>query len=302
MRTTIDSGRICPIDYHYTAHSLSQTPALETIESLAADENAHCVFNGDFNWFNCTPSDFSKINNAVLKYSATRGNVETEIARTPFAGGCGCGYPDDVSDNTVAWSNDIIELLHKASADAPTLLNNLRQLPTTKRYQVAELQIQVVHGDLTSLAGWTLSRSSLNKPSNDTVQNIVDTSADIIACTHTCEPYAVTLNSSKSPCVVINNGAAGMPNFKQVKTADSFGIITRIATTPAPGNSLYQSKVAGVHIDAIAVHYDQAKFLDWFEAIWNPESAAYLSYFDRIKNGIDLSIADAIGHGFSATA
>jgi len=88
-----------------------------------------------------------------------------------------------------------------------------------------------------------------------------------------------------------------MPNFKLTSASpESFGIITRIGTTPAPDNSLYQNKFANVYVDAIAVHYDQAKLLDWFEGIWNPDSAAYLSYFDRIKNGTDLSIADAIGH------
>jgi len=92
-----------------------------------------------------------------------------------------------------------------------------------------------------------------------------------------------------------------MPNFKHTPASPkSFGIVTRISTTPAPGNSLYQNKIADVYIDAIAVHYDQANLLDWFEGIWPSSSAAYLSYFDRIKNGTDLSIADAIGRGFSA--
>jgi len=214
MNETANPGRVCPIDYRCTPQSLRQTPvetadtlyiigglygnpfALQTIESLAAAENAQCVFNGDFNWFNCTPDDFNQINTAVLKHSATRGNVETEIARTPFAGGCGCGYPNDVPDSTVAWSNDIIESLHKASADNTTLLSKLRQLPTSKRYQIADCRIQVIHGDLRSLAGWSFSRSALMAATEETLQDLADTRADIVACTHTCEPYAVRLNTT----------------------------------------------------------------------------------------------------------
>ncbi len=62
-------------------------PALDAVHELAANEpgGATLVFNGDFNWFNIDAAGFSAINEQVLKHTALRGNVETELA----GGGCG---------------------------------------------------------------------------------------------------------------------------------------------------------------------------------------------------------------------
>jgi hypothetical protein len=37
------------------------------------------VFNGDFNWFNVDPVLFQRLNEPVLCWPATSGNVETEL-------------------------------------------------------------------------------------------------------------------------------------------------------------------------------------------------------------------------------
>lgn len=219
-----------------------------------------------------------------MKHDAIRGNVATEIARRPFAGGCGCGYPDNVSDNVVNWSNRIIATLNATASQYATIQNELQRLPVSKRFLVADATVQVIHGDCRPLAGWSLSRDSLSSDNSSILADIEACNAQIIACTHTCEPIATTFkSSSKASIAVINNGSAGMPNFNH----EPFGVITRIATTPSPHETLYGSVLNNAYIDAIAVRYDQSRFLEWFLEFWPPGSAAHQSYFGRLSRGID---------------
>ena len=80
-----------------------------------------------------------------------------------------------------------------------------------------------------------------------------------------------------------------MPNFAGTR----FGVVTRIATTPSLHASLYGVQRDGVHIDALAVVYDQAAFLDRFLQRWPPGSPAHSSYFRRIIGGPDYTIERA---------
>jgi len=131
-------GRTCPLSYRHAPAELARQPvlrvdplyvigglygnrqALEWIEARAGREHggAALVFNGDFNWFNVDPASFAAVNEAVLRHVALRGNVETEIAGDDPAAGCGCAYPDRVSDEEVERSNRIIERLRE-TARAP---------------------------------------------------------------------------------------------------------------------------------------------------------------------------------------
>ena len=88
---------------------------------------------------------------------------------------------------------------------------------------------------------------------------------------------------------VINNGAAGMANF----AGSHCGVITRIATSPSPHQPLYSIARDGVHVDAIAVDYDLGAFLDRFLARWPAGSPAHASYYRRIVDGPDYTIAQA---------
>ena len=88
---------------------------------------------------------------------------------------------------------------------------------------------------------------------------------------------------------MINNGAAGMPNFK----GNRCGVITRIATTPSPHAPLYGVQRDGLHIDALAVDYDTEAFLARFIKRWPPGSPAYESYYNRIVDGPDFALAQA---------
>jgi hypothetical protein len=83
--------------------------------------------------------------------------------------------------------------------------------------------------------------------------------------------------------VLFNNGAAGMPNFH----GDLRGLITRISTRPSAG-ALYTSTVGGVHVEAVPVAYDDARWVEAFLANWPEGSDAHRSYFDRITRGTSI--------------
>src|SRR5689334_25324926 len=126
-------GRSCPPHYRYSpvvfaraadieAQSLyvvgglyGNPFALETVLALAQREGATFVFNGDFNWFNAGPDEFRKVNEAVLRHAALRGNVETEIAGDDSGAGCGCAYPEWVGDAEVERSNEILGSLRETA-------------------------------------------------------------------------------------------------------------------------------------------------------------------------------------------
>ncbi len=315
-----NSGRTCPLDYRYKPQDLAAASidttdtlyivgglygnplalkALDQLLTTELTENPRCIFNGDFNWFNHTDQYFLSINEYALQHDCLRGNVETELARRPFAGGCGCGYPDTVADSVVNWSNLIIATLNASASEHPQLQARLEALPITKRYQVGNAKVQVVHGDCQSLAGWSLARENLIDPQTNTIADISACNADIIACTHTCEPIATTLSSAitgaTQDIAVINNGAAGMPNFSH----EPFGLITRIGITPSPHETLYGTKLDSVYVEALPLRYDQKAFLDWFLALWPAGTAAHESYFQRLSEGPKTTVADSRGTGFT---
>jgi len=91
--------------------------------------------------------------------------------------------------------------------------------------------------------------------------------------------------------VVVNNGAAGMPNFR----GTTFGLATRIALEP--GRSLYARRAAGLSVEAIALDYDAGAWERRFLAQWPAGSDAHASYYRRIVSGpgygVDRALAAA---------
>ena len=114
---------------------------------------------------------------------------------------------------------------------------------------------------------------------------------DLFASTHTCLAALRDFALPGGRLTVVNNGAAGMPNF----AGSAFGLITRIATAPSPHRPLYGLRRDGVHIDALPLQYDQRAFLDRFLARWPEGSPAHQSYFSRISAGPDYAVASAAG-------
>jgi hypothetical protein len=305
-----DAGRMCPLDYRHTPQVFARPAdlrpevlyvvgglygnraALDVIEAMAAQEPGPVtiVFNGDFHWFDAEPAWFSDIDDRVANYPALRGNIETEIARADDIGaGCGCAYPDNVSGDVVTRSNTIMrELRGVVSAERAARLG---ALPMHLVAAVGGLRVGIVHGDATSLAGWDFAVDRLADADRQRRLSALheESTIDVFASTHTCLA-ALCDAPGRDRLTVINNGSAGMPNFSGTR----FGVVTRIAMIPSPHRQLYGLKRDGVHIDALAVHYDTDAFLRDFAARWPEGSPASRSYLRRINHGPDHTIEAAV--------
>ncbi len=106
-------------------------------------------------------------------------------------------------------------------------------------------------------AGWRFAQDELDNPKRRAWLADVHAAAkvDVFASTHTCLAALRDFALPGGRLTVINNGAAGMPNFRGTR----FGVITRIATSPSPHRPLYGAERDGIHIDALAVDYDQQR-------------------------------------------
>lgn len=199
---------------------------------LAGEESSlpRLVFNGDFNWFDVDDGGFRQINERVLAHDATLGNVEAELVAPECSVGCGCAYPQSVDAETVCRSNQIHARLRATAARHPRICERLASLPMFRCYRVGSCRVGVVHGDSNSLAGWNFSVDALADTSRDKEleQQFALAHVGIFASSHTCLPALRVLNGG-TRCVV-NNGAAGLPNF----STPLCGIITRIGRVPSP--------------------------------------------------------------------
>ena len=90
--------------------------------------------------------------------------------------------------------------------------------------------------------------------------------------------------------LVLNNGAAGMPNFGN----DTAGLLTRISVRPFRGHQRRYGDVRGaVHLDAIAIEIDSPTWQQSFLRQWPPGSDAHSSYWQRITNDPACGLAEA---------
>lgn len=306
-------GRSCPLHYRYAPAALAREPevraetlyvvgglygnhtALAALFDLAAQESGPVtlVFNGDFNWFNIDAEGFRAINRQVLQHTAMRGNVETELAGDDHAAGCGCGYPEWVSDAEVFRSNQIMMRLRDTARAFPALRQRLAALPMHLVAEVGGVRAAIVHGDAHSLAGWDFAQEALRDPAHraQIAPQFAAANARIFASSHTCLPVALEFDTPRGTCALINNGAAGMPNFLGTR----HGVITRIATRPARHlEPLYALRAGAVHIEALPLHYDHARWLREFLANWPPGCAAHAAYYHRIRQGPAYRPAQAV--------
>jgi len=313
----LGAGRSCPSHYGYLPRGFARDAefvaetiyvigglygnafALDAIEQLAAQEPTapQLIFNGDFHWFDATEDAFVEIQQHIVGVAgrhALRGNVETEIASDDASAGCGCAYPESVSDAEVERSNAILARLRGAAQRAdPALAQRLAQLPMHLVVQVGAARIAIVHGDAWSLAGWRFAHDALHDPANIPLLHACfqQAAVDVFACSHTCAPALRTLGHR----AIVNNGAAGMANF----TGTTGGLITRISTRSLPTSiapeGRYGTETAGVHIDALQVNFDVSAWLRRFDAIWAANSPAAVSYRPRIVDGPRFTVAMALG-------
>jgi hypothetical protein len=301
-------GRTCPLSYRYSPSSIAAAVALDVetlwvagglygntlaLDALLAAYSAErgrkaLVFNGDFHWFDVDPAEFRRVNDAVLEFHALRGNVETEIAAPEQGAGCGCGYPDWVGDDTVERSNRIIERLKITARKSGARLERLAGLPMHLAARVGDATVGIVHGDATSLAGWSFSQEALATPGGYAAARYAFANAgvDIFASSHSCLPV---LQSFDENTVLINNGSAGMANFRGMTA----GLVSRISVNPSR-RSLYSARGGALFVEAIALRYDERKWQERFLAQWPPGTAAEASYSERITRGPRYEVAQAV--------
>lgn len=309
-------GRSCPLHYRYTPACFARAAeaacevlyvvgglygngeALDAVLRLFDAERGdkRLVFNGDFHWFDVDPALFRRVNTQVLAFDALRGNVETELA-DPAAddnAGCGCAYPAWVGDGLVERSNRILQALRGTAQAAAIDLAALAALPMHRRIDVGPLRVAVVHGDASSLAGWGFAQEHLRDAAHRKLVRAWFDAAqvDAFACSHTCLPLFAELPARgrvRAP-LVLNNGAAGMPNFR----ADGAGLLTRIALRPFDGPQRRFGLVrGGVFVDALAIEWAPAAWQAHFDTMWPPGSDARLSYGARIAEGPDYRLDQA---------
>jgi hypothetical protein len=293
-------GRGCPVSYRYGAEALAapatlrvdtlwvagglygNTLALERLAELAESERhgrSAVVFNGDFHWFDVDPETYRRVNETVLRHRATRGNVETELARPASGAGCGCGYPDWVTDEDVARSNRIIERLRATARAQREACTALAALPMYLLAEVAGERIAVVHGDADSLAGWGFSQEVLATPRGAVAarEAFARAGVRVFASSHTCLPV---LQRFEGEHAVVNNGAAGMPNFR----GTCYGLATRISGAPS-GRALYAARVGALFVEALPIEFDAFAWRKLFLAQWPVGSDAHASYYARLVDG-----------------
>lgn len=292
-------GRSCPLEYAYGAGALAapatlcadslwiagglygNTFAFRRLEEMFAAERGESalVLNGDFHWFDIADQAFAEIERGVSLHAATRGNVETEISQPHAGAGCGCAYPDWVDDEEVTRSNRIIERLRDTAQRAPGAAARLDALPMYRIAEVGGRRIAIVHGDADSLAGWGFSQEVLaTREGRDAAAAAFRAAGvHVFASSHTCLPVLQAIDNAG---LIINNGAAGMPNF----AGTEYGLATRISLTPH-SNALYRMRLGALHVEAIPIDYDALAWREAFVAQWPEGSDAHASYWRRINDG-----------------
>ena len=315
----LSPGRSCPLHYRYRPEQLVADPeqltapgllvagglygnpyALASLEARCQRESGfELLFNGDFHWFDVEPDCFADITARVLRHRAQLGNVELELVDPSPGAGCGCAYPESVSSGVVERSNLMMARLQQTLAACdPELAQGLRGLPRWRCLQWQGQRVLVLHGDPESLAGWGLSRDALADPAHQERLRhwFRQTDADLILCTHTCEPALWQQVLDGKLRTVVNNGAAGMGNL----LADHRGLATRVALAPADDAIIALPLASGV-VELVPVDFPLADWQAQFASWWPTGSPADESYARRIAQGSALTADQlAIGDTFSA--
>lgn len=306
------AGRDCPLDYRLPADAFTGEPlfdcqvlyvvgglygnrqALAALEQrLTTEPQARVVFNGDAHWFDRDLAIFQEIEQGLSAHLALRGNVETELGRAHDSGaGCGCAYPLTVDDALVARSNAIQAALNKTVQRLPGMAERLAARPATALVGVGGRRVAISHGDEHSLAGWNCAREALAESGRQQQLDrwLAANRVSVLATSHTCTAVALNLHHA----ALINNGAAGLPNF----AGGRYGLLSRIATTPHPA-ALYRCQREGLFIEALPLNYAHDAFLADFDRQWPAGSPAAQSYRSRILGVCADQPRQAVLAGFS---
>lgn len=296
-------GRRCPPDYIYPEGALAQaddgtaeilyvvgnlygnTDALRALEDLLSCETrpVRVVFGGDFHWFDVDDGDFAEIAAGVTAHEAIAGNVERELAREDAEFGCGCAYPDSVEPGVAERSDQIIQQLRVTAARFNAHREWLASLPMYRAVRVASERVLILHGDTRSLSGWGFAADAISTAGDGALAaELRRVGARVIACSHTCLPCAREIDTGAGNTLLINNGAAGMPNFRDRLC----GLVTRVAAGgTASRHSLYDVQLGPLRCDAMALDYDVKAWWSRFRRQWPVGSPADVSYARRLQCG-----------------
>ncbi len=265
-------------------------PAL--VEGEASCDTVAVAYNGDYHWFDADEESFREVERLVQGAVVLNGNVEIELSRAESCGvGCGCSYPTSVSDAFVSRSNDIYARLRDASKGIRGLRETLSSRMAWAVARVGGVRVGITHGDERSVSGWGCSLDSL-RDSERCAQLAAffnERDIDVLSTTHTCAAAARGFSSG----VVVNNGSAGLPDFK----GELYGLVTRIATSPHP-DALYRARFKDAFIEAVPLRYDHEAFAAWFDRVWEEGSPAAISYRKRVLEGPPSRLEDAVLEGF----
>lgn len=262
--------------------------AMQEIIKLASDEKTEplLVFNGDVHWFDVEFEDFSNIEHLTSQGIKLLGNVEYELTKTEDTLGCGCNYPDDVSDGVVERSNDIHKTM-KENVQYSSLLKDIKKRERAMCVVALGQKIAITHGDEKNMAGWQCSSENLKILERQQELNLwlEHNRINIMATTHTCLPAVLEFENK----VVINNGSSGMANTKE----ETYGLLTRIALDSHP-KAIVSKKVDNVYVELVKIDFNLLQFLEWFDKKWPEDSPASISYRNRITNGTSLEVNDIV--------
>lgn len=252
--------------------------SVESFNRMAKEEESAplMIFNGDMHWFDVEYDDFMAVENNTRGIKLL-GNVEFELPTSPEKADCGCNYPPDVDEGTVARSNKIHSTM-KENLMGKEILGELKQREKAAAITALGLTITITHGDEKSMSGWDCARDALQKEERRRELEgwLEENRVDILATTHTCLPAITALGNS----VVSNNGSAGMANVR----GKTYGLITRIAKTPHE-KAVATKRIKDVYVELVKVEFPLDKFVDFFDRRWPEGSPASVSYRDRIVGG-----------------
>ena len=165
-------------------------------------------------------------------------------------------------------------------------------LPMHLVAEVGGLRVGIAHGDAESLAGWQFSQEALRERPEHAEALLAGAAIDVFACTHTCLPVMQDFATPRGTALIVNNGAAGMPNFRDTR----FGVATRIASAPST-QALYRARLGATVVEAVPVRYDYEAWMARFDRVWPAGSPAALSYRKRIASGPGYEVERAVRTG-----
>ena len=158
--------------------------------------------------------------------------------------------------------------------------------------QVGRLRVGIVHGDAAALAGWRFAQTRSTMRANRPWLNDVPRGShiDVFACTHTCLAALRDFALPAGRLTVINNGAAGMPNFSGSALRRHHP--HRHDALAASRRSTGSRATACISTRSRSIT-TRTPFSTRFLQRWPEGSPAHASYYRRIMDGPDYRIAQA---------